>query len=92
MNQELIKEIKILKERNQFLVDELNETKEQLNKYLYKYKGWKYNTMAINTIQHDFHPYKVILCDENDYNNDVYLHKTIRCVAFEGIIADLKFN
>ena len=57
-----------------------------------KYKGWKYNNMTIKTIEYEFHPYKVIICDCKQFNNEVYLHKTVRCLINDYLIIDLKFN
>lgn len=62
------------------------------SKNLLKYKGWKSSKLSINTIEFEFYPYKVIFCDNKDFNNEVYLHKTIRCIIFDGVIIDLKFN
>ena len=62
------------------------------SKNLIKYKGWRYTTLSVNTIEYEFYPYKLLLCSNEDFNNNVYLHKTIRCLIFEGIIIDLKLN
>ena len=62
------------------------------NKNLLKYKGWKCNIMTINTIEYEFYPYKVMVCDNKDFNNVVYMYKKIRCFICEGVIKDLKFN
>jgi hypothetical protein len=62
------------------------------NKNLLKYKGWKCNIMTIKTIECEFHPYRVMICDFKQFNNEIYLHNTIRCFINEYIIIDLKFN
>lgn len=62
------------------------------NKDLEKYIGWRLNKMTINTIECEFHSYKVIICDLNEYNSDYLLDKKIRCLVIEGVIKDMKFN
>lgn len=62
------------------------------DKNLLKYKGWRYTTLAINTIEYEFFPYKIAICNINDFNNKIYIHKTIRCLIIEDVIKDLKFN
>ena len=62
------------------------------NENLLKYKGWKCNTLAINTIEYEFQSYKVILCENEFFNKEIYLHKTIRCLVHKDIIIDLKLN
>lgn len=59
---------------------------------LLKYIGWKCNALAINTIEYEFYPYKVLICDIEEYNRKMHLRKTIRCLTFEGAILDLKFQ
>jgi len=59
---------------------------------LLKYKGWRCNTLTINTIQYEFYPYKLQVCDLKDFKNPVHLHKTIRCLLVGNVINDLKFN
>lgn len=62
------------------------------NKNLLKYKGWRCNTLTINTIEYEFYPYKLLFCNNEDFNNNVYLHKIIRCLTIDGVIVDLKLN
>ena len=62
------------------------------NENLLKYIGWKCTILAVNTIEYEFHPYKIIICDPKEYENEVYLHKKIRCVVKDGIITNLKLN
>lgn len=62
---------------------------------LSKYKGWVLNNLTMNTIEYEFQPYKLKLYDIddiNDFNNEYYLDKTIRCLVFRGIIINLSFN
>lgn len=61
-------------------------------KDLEKYIGWRFNKMTINTIEYEFHTYKVIFCDLNAFNGDYLLDKKIRCLVIEGVIKDMKFN
>ena len=42
------------------------------NKALEKYIGWRFNKMTINTIEYEFHPYKVIICDLNEFNGEYF--------------------
>jgi hypothetical protein len=62
------------------------------NENLLKYKNWKCNNMTIKTIEYEFYPYKIIICDPKEYENEVYLHKKIRCILKDGLITNLKFN
>ena len=62
------------------------------NKKLLKYQGWRYNTLTINTIEYEFYPYKVQLCDVKEFNNNIHLDKTIRCHLIGNLVNDLKFN
>lgn len=59
---------------------------------LLKYIGWKCNNMTIKTIEYDFHPYRVMICNYTEFNNEDYLDKTIRCLINGYLIIDLKFN
>ena len=62
------------------------------NKNLLKYKGWRYNALTINTIEYEYFPYKILLCDNLEFNTEIYLYRIIRCLVFDGIIVDLKLN
>jgi hypothetical protein len=62
------------------------------NKDLEKYIGWRFNKMTINTIEYEFYPYKVIICDIKDFNGEGFLDKKIRSFVIEGLIKDIKFN
>ena len=62
------------------------------NKALEKYIGWRFNKMTINTIEHEFHPYRVIICDFNEFNREYFLDEKIRSFVIEGQIKDIKFN
>jgi hypothetical protein len=62
------------------------------NKDLEKYIGWRFNKMTTNTIEYEFHCYKVIICDLNAFNSEYFLDKKIRCLVIEGLIKDIKFN
>ena len=62
------------------------------NEKLLKYKGWICNKLSINTIEYEFYPYKVQLCDAKEFNNNVHIRKTIRCLLIGNLINDLKFN
>ena len=59
---------------------------------LLKYKGWRLNKLTMNTIEYEFEPYKLEICNIDEFNNEIYLNKTIRCLVFRGIIIDLKLN
>lgn len=59
---------------------------------LLKYKGWKCSLMTITTIEYEFHPYRIIICDDIEFNNENYLDKTIRCVVKDDLITNLKLN
>lgn len=63
---------------------------------LLKYKGWRLNKLTMNTIEYEFEPYKLEICNidefNNEINNEVTLHKTIKCLVFRGVIIDLKLN
>lgn len=62
------------------------------NENLLKYKNWKCNNITIKTIEYEFDTYRVMICDFKEFNNKVYLDKTIRCLINEYLIIDLKFN
>ena len=62
------------------------------NEKLLKYIGWRLNKLTMNTIEYEFEPYKLEICNIDEFNNEIYLNKTIRCLVFRGIIIDLKLN
>jgi hypothetical protein len=59
---------------------------------LLKYIGWRCTLLAVNTIEHEFYPYKILICDANEYNKENYLYKKIRCLLSDGFITNLKIN
>ena len=62
------------------------------NEKLLKYIGWRLNKLTMNTIEYEFEPYKLEICNIDEFNNEIYLNKTIRCLVFRGVIIDLKLN
>lgn len=45
---------------------------------LLKYIGWKCTKLAINTIEYEFRPYKLLLFyDLEDYKSKIYLYKKL---------------
>jgi len=62
------------------------------NQNLLKYKGWKCNIMTIKTIEYDFHPYKIMICNIEQFNNEINLYNTIRCLIENGYIINLRLN
>lgn len=63
------------------------------NNKLLKYIGWKCTELAINTIEYEFRPYKLLLFyDLEDYKSKIYLYKKIRCLVENDIIIKLMLN
>ena len=42
---------------------------------LFKYICWRCTILAVNTIEHDFYPYKMLICDTSEHNNKNYMYK-----------------
>ena len=59
---------------------------------LFKYIGWRCTLLTINTIEYEFYPYKILICDTNEYNSDISLPKIIKCLVKDGFITNLKLN
>ena len=56
---------------------------------LSKYIGLKCTILTVNTIEYEFYPYKIIICEPKEYDNEIYLHKKIRCLIKDGFITNL---
>lgn len=41
---------------------------------LLKYIGLKCTILAVNTIEYELYPYKIIICEPIEYDNEIYLH------------------
>lgn len=60
---------------------------------LLKYIGWKCTKLAINTIEHEFYPYELLVFyNLEEYKNKIYIYKKIRCLVENNIIIHLMLN
>jgi len=60
---------------------------------LLKYIGWICSELTINTIEYEFYPYKLLIFyDLQEYNRQIYMYKTIRCLVENNCVTHLKIN
>jgi hypothetical protein len=57
-----------------------------------KYIGCYFNEIIKTEIEDKFKPYRVTICDFNNFNLEDFWENQIRCVVMDGKIYKLKIN
>ncbi len=56
------------------------------------YIGKPWNDITKQSIENDFKPFKIMVCDDDYFCCEVFIENVIRCVLKNGVISDLAFN
>jgi hypothetical protein len=59
---------------------------------LSRYIGKDFNQNIQKRIENEFKPYKLEICNKNDFYDEIYIKNVIRCVLKEGKIEKICFN